>query len=64
MISRAVVSLLGVSVFAIGAIGALVVWHLVRRGRLIREGLSPPRAVRLPGTEDDDPQMTQRNADE
>ena len=32
---------------SLGAIGGLVVWHLVRRGRLIREGLSPPRKVGL-----------------
>ena len=31
-----------------GAIGALVIWHLVRRGRLIRERLDPPRNVRMP----------------
>jgi hypothetical protein len=26
---------------------ALIVWHLIRRGRLIREGLPPPRDVDL-----------------
>ena len=29
-------------------LGALLIWHFVRRGRLIRERLSPPRTVRLP----------------
>jgi hypothetical protein len=24
-----------------------LIWHLVRRGRLIRDGLAPARAVRL-----------------
>gem|GEM_PF-3210680 len=47
-VRRAVAKLLGVTVFSIAAIGALVIWHLVRRGRLIREGLRPPRDVRLP----------------
>ena len=45
---RAVVSLLGVGIATIGVIGALMIWHLVRRGRLIREGLNPPRVVHLP----------------
>ena len=30
------------------AIGGLVIWHLVRRGRLIRERQGPPRIVRMP----------------
>jgi hypothetical protein len=47
-VQRAVASLLAVGVFAIGVIGALVIWHLVRRGRLIRERLANPRDVRLP----------------
>jgi hypothetical protein len=42
-VSRAVGSLLGVAVFSIGAIGALVIWHLSRRARLIRDRLPPPR---------------------
>jgi hypothetical protein len=32
----------------IAALAALIIWHLIRRGRLIREGLGPPRVVRLP----------------
>jgi hypothetical protein len=36
---------------AIAAIGALAIWHLVRRGRLIRERLNPPRDARLPEVE-------------
>jgi hypothetical protein len=27
---------------------ALIVWHLIRRGRLIQQNLGPPRVVRLP----------------
>jgi hypothetical protein len=47
-VARAVASLLGVCVVSIGVIGTLVIWHLVRRGRLIRDQLGPPRDVRLP----------------
>jgi hypothetical protein len=53
---RAVGSLLGVGIVTIGVIGVLLIWHLVRRGRLIREGLNPPRAVRLPGFEPIEPE--------
>ena len=41
-------SLLGASVVTIAALGALIIWHLVRRGRLIREGLKPPQRPRWP----------------
>lgn len=47
-VKRAVVSLLGVSVATIAVVGVLLIWHMMRRGRLIRERLSPPRVVRLP----------------
>lgn len=47
-IGRAVAELLGATLIAVAAIGALVIWHLIRRGRLIRERLSPPQNVRLP----------------
>lgn len=50
-VSRAVASLLAASVVALAAIGVLVIWHLVRRGRLIRERLDPPRPVRWPDIE-------------
>jgi hypothetical protein len=50
-VSRAVASLLAASVFAIAALGVLIIWHLVRRGRLIREGLDRPRPVRWPAVE-------------
>ena len=45
---RAVSSLLGVSVLSIAVVGALFLWHVRRRGRLIRERLALPRDVRLP----------------
>jgi len=43
-----ITALLGTALIALAAIGALVIWHLVRRGRLIRDRLNPPRIVRLP----------------
>jgi hypothetical protein len=46
-IGRAVASLLGTALVGLAAVGALLIWHLVRRGRLIRAGLGPPRAVSL-----------------
>ncbi|HEX8200142.1 MAG TPA: hypothetical protein VF590_06615 [Isosphaeraceae bacterium] len=33
---------------SVAALAVLIIWHLVRRGRLIRQNLRPPRAVRLP----------------
>jgi len=51
-LGRAVASLLGATVVSIGVIGALVVWHLIRRGRMIRERLGPPRDVCLPDLTD------------
>jgi hypothetical protein len=52
-VTRAVASLLGVGILSIGTVGALLIWHIARRGRLIREGLAPPRDVRLPDLEPD-----------
>jgi len=55
-LGRAVAALLGTGLFALAALGALLIWHLVRRARLIRERLNPPRIVRLtepPGHEVD-----------
>lgn len=47
-VGRAVVSLLSVGLVSIAAIGALLIWHAIRRGRLIQERLDPPRHVVLP----------------
>ena len=44
----AVADLLGTALVSLALIGGLVVWHLVRRGRLLRERLSPPRIIRMP----------------
>ena len=34
--------------------GALLIWHVMRRGRIIRERLSDPREVHLPENGPDD----------
>jgi hypothetical protein len=39
---------MGVALVALVALGALIIWHAMRRARLIREKLAPPRIVRLP----------------
>jgi hypothetical protein len=52
-IGRAVAALLGTGLVALAALGALLIWHLIRRGRLIRERLSPPRKVGLPDADAD-----------
>lgn len=58
-VTKAVASLLGAGVVSIGVLGALIIWHLVRRGRLIREGLPPPRqgglSITDPQSVDGDP---------
>ncbi len=33
---------------AFAAVGGLLIWHIMRRGRLIRERLSDPRVIHLP----------------
>jgi hypothetical protein len=47
-LGRAVAILLGTTLVAVAAVGALVIWHLIRRGRLIKQRLNPPRQVWLP----------------
>ncbi len=47
-LGEAVAALLGTTLVALGAIGGLLIWHLVRRARIIRERLGPPRIVRMP----------------
>jgi hypothetical protein len=48
LIGRPVAALLGTALVALAALSALLIWHLIRRGRLIRERLGAPRVVRLP----------------
>jgi hypothetical protein len=38
----------GLTLGGVAALGALVIWHLRRRGQLLRERLGPPRVVRWP----------------
>ncbi len=47
-VGRAVASLIGVGIFSIAVLGCLLIWHAVRRGRLIRQSQPPPRDVSLP----------------
>ncbi len=47
-IGRAAAVLLGWGLFATAALGLLALWHLIRRGRIVRANLSPPRSVSLP----------------
>jgi hypothetical protein len=47
-LAEAVAGLLGAALVGLAAWGGLVIWHLVRRGRLIRDRLDPPRTVRMP----------------
>jgi hypothetical protein len=51
-LGEAVAALLGTALVGLAAIGGLLIWHLVRRGRIIRERLDPPRVVRLPEPQD------------
>lgn len=51
-LGEAVASLLGTALIAMAAMGGLVIWHLVRRGRIIRQRLDPPRIVRTPEVQD------------
>jgi hypothetical protein len=47
-LGRAVAILLATVLVAFTAMGALLIWHLIRRGRLIRERLNPPRNISMP----------------
>jgi len=47
-LGRAIATLLGTGLVALAALGGLLIWHMVRRGRLIRERLKPPRIIQLP----------------
>ena len=47
-LGRAVAALLGTFLVAVAVFGGLLIWHIRRRARLIRERLNAPRIVRLP----------------
>jgi hypothetical protein len=44
-IGRAVVGLLGWALIASATLGILAIWHLVRRGRVLRANQPPPKVV-------------------
>jgi hypothetical protein len=50
-IGRAVASLLGWGLFATAVLGFLALWHLVRRGRMLRANQPPPKSVSFPEIE-------------
>jgi hypothetical protein len=47
-LAKAFAFLLGTTLVSLVLLSVLLIWHLARRARLIRERLSPPRAVELP----------------
>ena len=47
-IGRVAVLLLGWGLVASTVLGLLALWHLVRRGRVLRANLSPPKSVSMP----------------
>jgi hypothetical protein len=47
-LARAFAELIGATLVTLVAVAALLIWHIIRRGRLVRERLGQPRAVELP----------------
>jgi hypothetical protein len=63
-VSRAVVSLLAAALVSMAVLGALLIWHMARRARLIRQKLGPPRPIRWPDQgEDEDEESAARAHD-
>lgn len=54
-IARAAAAWMVLALSALVTLVSLIVWHLIRRGRLIREALPPPRGIRLPELQPADP---------
>ena len=50
-IGRAVAVLLGWGLAASTVLALLAIWHLIRRGRVLRANLAPPKTVSLPEIE-------------
>jgi hypothetical protein len=50
-IARVVATWGALTLGSVVVLAALIIWHLIRRGRLIQQGLGPPRVVRLPEIE-------------
>jgi hypothetical protein len=55
---RAFAELIGATLVALVAVGGLLIWHIIRRGRLVRERLGPPRTVDLPEFPGRDPDQS------
>lgn len=51
-IGRVVAVLLGWGLLATSLLGLLALWHLIRRGRILRANLATPKIVSLPERED------------
>jgi hypothetical protein len=67
-IGEAYAELLAASLVGLAGLSALLIWHLARRGRRLREQLGPPRKVRwpeeaLPSTDADTDAGTKAGAD-
>ena len=45
-VKRLAATWMGLVLAAMSTLSALILWHLIRRGRLLRENLGPPREVR------------------
>ncbi len=45
-VRRLAATWMGLVLVTASTLAALILWHLVRRGRLLRENLAPPREVR------------------
>ena len=54
-IGKVVAGLLAWGLVASAALGLLALWHLVRRGRILRANLARPKAVSLPDPEPPQP---------
>jgi hypothetical protein len=52
-LTRAYAELLAVVLASVAGVAMLLLWHLARRGRLIRDRLGSPRQVRWPERPDD-----------
>jgi hypothetical protein len=55
-LGKAIAALLGTGLVTLAALGGLLIWHIMRRARLMRERSNPPRSARpleLPDREAD-----------
>ena len=55
-LGKAIAALLGTGLVTLATLAGLLIWHIRRRARLVRERLNPPRIIRpleLPDSEVD-----------